>query len=353
MKPLFCLSLILLLGSACKTGTRETAPAGVIDVSGVWNSDTVMMLSSIAQDIEYIPLETNAECILGDYYNVRAVVLKNYIIVSEYKKPLRLFSRSGKYQGLIGGIGQGPMEYSERFTYTYDEEANLVVILDLQQKKLLKFNFNREYTGSVRLAAYPSKVIIDGPDKFGILYQPWTEMEKDTARFEWIDGTGKVLNSVKLYQDRPKDGGGTSSLSARLYKINGQVHFIEKPYDTIYQLTDNKEFKPVWYFAAWPNKLPRESSLDIGRYNKDFPNFSSVESVFETPDYMFMRGVDKRMTRTIFYDINKRKAWSLKLQEGFEGFFLGRQGFHNDLDGGVPFWPNSTKEILPGFHNSS
>jgi hypothetical protein len=34
----------------------------------------------------------------------------------------------------------------------------------------------------------------------------------------------------------------------------------------------------------------------------------------------------------------------LKLQEGFEGFFLGRQGFHNDLDGGVPFWPTSARE---------
>jgi hypothetical protein len=290
------------------------------------------------------------------------VVLKNYILVSEYRQPLLLFSRSGKYIGKVGGIGKGPQEYNERFTYSYNEEANLIAILDMQGKKLLRYNFNRDFLGSVSLTGYPSKVIIDGPARFGIMYLPWREMEKDTARFDWINPDGKILNSVRLYQNRPKDGGGTYALSARLYLIDGHVHFMEAPYDTIYQLVDSREFKPAWFFKEGPNSLPREIRLDSRRFNEEFQTYSFVDNVMETKDFMFIRGLSKQLTKAIFYHIGQRKAWSLRQQEGFEGFFLGLQGFHNDLDGGVPFWPTSWKAgylvsitapevLLPAFKN--
>ena len=343
MKQVCLIILILSLAVACNTSTKGPSPAGVVDVSGVWDADTVMMLSTIAENIEYVPLELTPDCILGDYYNVRPVVLRNYILVSEYHQPLRLFSRSGRYIGKVGGIGKGPMEYNERFTYSYDEEANLIVILDMQMKKLLRFNFKRDFIALTRLTGYPSKIVIDGPDKFGIMYLPWNEMEKDTARFDWINANGKVLNSVRLYRNRPKDGGGTYALSARLYKTEGHLRFIEAPYDTIYQLVDNREFKPAWYFNEGPNSLSREITLDSRRFNEEFQTHSFIDNVMETKDYMFIRGVSKQLTKAIFYNIRQGKAWSLKQQEGFEGFFLGVLGFHNDLDGGVPFWPTSWK----------
>ena len=104
---LFIFLLLVPAFSSAQTRVQRTA---VIDLSAALNADAPVLLSTIADNIEYVPLETTPECILGDYRNIKAEVLKEYIVVYDKHQlddvPLKLFSRQGKYIGEIGAIGK-------------------------------------------------------------------------------------------------------------------------------------------------------------------------------------------------------------------------------------------------------
>lgn len=335
---------LLLLGS-CHSDKKSTVENSVIDLSEALKSDTVLMLSTIADDIEYVPLETTPECLLGNYWNVGATVLKEYIIISDRNQreapPLKLFTRQGKYIGEIGGIGKGPNEYQDIISYTCLEESDRIYLLNRYPAKLLVFNFNRQCLGTIPVAQYAAKVVADKPDRLGIMYLPHTEMKDAEARFEWIDQTGKILKSVPLYTGRPKDGGGMYSLSSRLQIIGDEVHFFEHPFDTVYRLDEDKGFQSVWSFQLGPGQMPRESMLDRDQFDKNFQTSTFLSRSFETPTGFFIQAIQNQKTKTIYFSKKDHQAKGLKMIEGYEGFFLGTQGFVNDLDGGAPFWPKS------------
>jgi hypothetical protein len=340
---------LLLFGiamtSSCSPDKNRVPEQAVIDLSGALKEDTVLMLSGIASDIEYVPLETTPDCMLGDYWNVRPLVLNNFILVSDKSQrkelPLKLFTRQGKYLGEIGAIGKGPDEFGSIVSYACLEEYDRIYILDRYPSKLLIFNFQRQCLGTIPVADRAAKVVAYNPDRIGVMYLPHNEMTNDTARFEWLDHTGKILESVPLYAGRPKDGGGMYQLSARLQQVGKELHFFERPFDTVYQLIPERGFKPVWSFKLGPDQMPRDLSLDPIKYNENFQNYASLERALETPDYFFINVIQKQRNKTIFYDIKSQSASWLRQNEGYEGFFLGTQGFVNDLDGGAPFWPNS------------
>jgi hypothetical protein len=352
----YLLVFVMALQMSCNNGKRKVQEQAeidnkvqnqtVIDLSGALKTDTVMMLSSIADNIEYVPLETTPECLLGNYWNVRATVLKDYIVVSDKNQrndvPLKLFSRQGKYLGEIGGIGKGPQEYVNILGYSCLEGADRIYILNRYPAKLLVFNFDRKFLGTIPVAERAAKVLAEEPDRLGIMYLPHNEMMNDSARFEWIDHSGKILSSVPLYSGRPKGGGGMHALSASLRKIGDELHFLEHPFDTVYRLDPDKGFRPIGSFMLGPEQMPREFMLNTSKFDENFKNYSFINRAFETPESFFINVISKQMNKTVYYAKKDHKAYWLRKNDGFAGFFLGTQGFINDLDGGAPFWPNSS-----------
>ena len=311
-------------------------------------SDTELLLSAIAEDIEYVPLETTPESLLGDYRNVKAEVLKDYIVVYDKHQmddvPLKLFSRQGKYIGEIGAIGKGPNEYQRILGYFCLEKYNRIYILNDSPPKLLVFNFSRQCTGSIPLSRSAAKVIASDPDRIGIMYLPFSEIPNETARFEWIDHNGKVLKSVQLYQGRPKDGGGAFAPRAQLKIIGEEVHFVEQPFDTVYLLDPVKGFQPIMSFNYGPDKMPREISTDVRRIMLEARPYSFVSGQLETPDYYFIRVIQKQQIKMVLYNKNNQAVSSLRPNDEYKKFLDASLGFANDLDGSIPFWPNSGTE---------
>ncbi len=338
----------LLLVPAFSSAQTRGQSTGVIDLSAALNADAPVLLSTIADNIEYVPLETTPECILGDYRNIKAEVLKEYIVVYDKHQlddvPLKLFSRQGKYIGEIGAIGKGPNEYQRILGYSFLEDFDRIYILNDNPSKLLVFNFNRQCIGSIPLTRSAAKVIAINPDRIGIMYLPFSEIPNETAHFEWIDNIGKILKSVPLYQGRPKDGGGAFAPKAQLKKIGDEVHFVEQPFDTVYRLDPDKGFQPIWIFNLGADKMPREISTDGRRIMEEARPYSFIRIAVETPKYYFISIVQRQQIRNLYYHKKDKKVTCLKINEQFKKFFDASLGFVNDLDGGLPFWPNSGSE---------
>ena len=73
------------------------------------NNTRDIKLSDIADEVQYIPLETNSECILSKGYTI--VPTKDYFFIADGEKPLFVFDREGKFVRKIGKVGKGPGEF--------------------------------------------------------------------------------------------------------------------------------------------------------------------------------------------------------------------------------------------------
>ena len=138
---LFILSVCLpIFAFAQKVPTMQKEAIGIehhIDVyTAIQNKQQALTLSDFAEDIEFIPLETNDECLLDeDIMNV--VVTRQDIIVYDLNACYR-FNRQGKFMNRIGTQGNGPGEYVKSLYITVDTLNQWVYMGDYNQKKFVK-----------------------------------------------------------------------------------------------------------------------------------------------------------------------------------------------------------------------
>ena len=100
-------------------------------------------MSQFAEDIEFIPLETTDECLLGNSLS-NIVVTKDYIFVFDFTKSYR-FSRQGEFLNSIGSIGNGPGELVKAMQMCVDTLNQWVYLADTRSNKLVKYNYEGDY----------------------------------------------------------------------------------------------------------------------------------------------------------------------------------------------------------------
>lgn len=112
MKKLFLLSLFV--GFSLSIYGQETIPL----------KDALFLreckVSEYASSIEYIPLETTDDCLIGDEFSL--IVASQDIFVHHFlEKKIYRFDKSGKFLNFIGKRGQGPGEYNDVFGIYADD----------------------------------------------------------------------------------------------------------------------------------------------------------------------------------------------------------------------------------------
>ena len=81
------------------------------------------MLGDLVESVEYVPLETNDKCLIGELFSYD--ISKNYILVCcNQTKTVYLFKRDGSFVRQIGGLGQGPGEHLGVNDVFIDEDKN-------------------------------------------------------------------------------------------------------------------------------------------------------------------------------------------------------------------------------------
>ena len=121
-KTLLALLLIPLAFSHC---TRiEKNDIAIVKVDAKTNDS--LPLSIIAKSIDYIPLETSKEALLGRYGGPR--FFKQGILISS-DNSLYCFDPKGKYRYKISRVGKGPGEYQQISAYRIDETRQQIEVM--------------------------------------------------------------------------------------------------------------------------------------------------------------------------------------------------------------------------------
>lgn len=332
----YIILVMLLLGctSPDKQNIKEIKnDLYIIDIESVVYKEHDILLSEIADNIEYIPLETRTDNVIDNI--IQLELTESYIFVCD-KNRLLQFARDGKFIRQIGNNGHGPGEYSSIIHFSVNETANTIIVQG--EFKMNRYdmdgNFIRNESNS-------------GANMF-VFYSP-TRMAfyRVNDKNNPVNLVIKDQNLMPLYkfQNRnPRRKTSAKFSNAPLYVFENELYFKENYNDTVYLVRDSLLIPHIIYKEG---KLLIERDFDLrstGNVTGLIQQLEKIkdrlinEAIFETKHFVltsYYRGLDPRETKYTRVLFNKIKNEARTLRE---------KEFLNDLDGGVNFWPEYSFE---------
>ena len=119
----YCCTIIV-----CSCKSPEQDRIGRIDIAEGLNNIALMNLSEVAKSIEYIPLETTEESLIGHIVSI--LYDKDHIYIADRNGSIKIFDQTGKYQRSINRLGRGPEEYIMFFSVSLSGKNIAVTTMD-------------------------------------------------------------------------------------------------------------------------------------------------------------------------------------------------------------------------------
>jgi hypothetical protein len=317
----FSLLVIIILSPSCKNSSQITTNLPYhINLEKSINNEKPLPLSSIGKKIEYIPLETNPECLIKRVSNIS--VTDSFIVVSDNNLGLLLFSIKGKYLRKIGNIGRGPDEYPNVNDFIVDNNQKEIYVLSTREVNV--YDFNGQFKRDFKLDFPCEQIIMDENDDL-IIHRYNSAQPTTNPVYSWYiyDKSGIVLQKIENTLKRV-NGGVTVPMSP-LYVYNGTTHFMEFGIDTLYNYSRNEKI-PYAVFNLGKMKHPVDPTLSESLKNK---NWIWISYIRETKDLLLI-SVWKG-SRTILKCVYNKTTSAFAV--------LNENGFTNDIDDGINFWP--------------
>ena len=297
---------------------------------GIGNS-VKMNLSVIADSIEYLRLKTKGKAILGD---IREIEITNkYMVVSDQQKNIFLFDRQGEYLKRIGSYGRGPLEYQDISSFHVSDNIERIFLFDGASMKILAYDL-------VSGKCLKSNKIDFFPEGFMIFRDTMLVFLCSAAHFRYtghnyhiyvMNGNLELTDSL---MQRHYSSGFQKSLNisfSEIYRRGKYLYFWESNMDTVFRMDEEKIIVPYMTFT-YDKYLKRHNPENSGG------NKFIVNGFIETNRYIFINGIfSGKYGRNILFDKKTRDNRNI-----YFNYEIWDRGFHNDLDGGIPFWPSGT-----------
>jgi hypothetical protein len=291
------LIIVSLILTCCDNGTSKIldfVPTLVVTDAGTSHN---IKLSEIYKDFEYIPLETNEECIIGQPTKIILYDNKFYILDPRKAKAIFVFSSDGRFIRKFSKMGRGPGEFARLEDFCIEPGTNNIVILD-DNIFLKYFKEDGTYIKTIRIS-FPA-MRFDFPDENHISFVPGgnedyliitdKEGKRKSSFFKYADETHLILN-LPFIHNRESGLLFLTNLDYTIYKIDG-----EKIYPHIKINFGKNMFNP--------------KDIDLLKANpKNVDNYYRIHHYFETPSsivilciymgepyYIIFNKVSKKMT---------------------------------------------------------
>ena len=125
--------LVVALASCSAVTSPDVLEVDLLDI----DVDTVAY-SVFVDSIEYIPLETTDECLVGEVTDL-ALAGNRLFVFDAKQQEVWSFDRSGKYVGRIGRQGEGPGEYVAIDQFEYDRRDSLLAVLTFEEGPCVQY----------------------------------------------------------------------------------------------------------------------------------------------------------------------------------------------------------------------
>lgn len=348
MLSIFNLFVFLLL-SAQILNAQE-----IIKIDPERMSRGTLTLSDLVASIEYIPLETNRSCLIGEIRRSEHLKISdNYILVyCNTSQSFYLFNRAGEFITKIGSRGRGPGEYLLGATPFAIDEKNWQVIIantigsntgqliyyDMNGKHVRSVSVDGRFVGAIPSVQFDDKYIamhLNNPFKEGDPPFNYSIFSND---YKLITQKIKNVDYISTQQMA-----GTFIGEYYIYFYNGQLHVKNAVLnDTVYSISKNLSFFPKYIINFGSYSFTSQVLSDPELYRRVVHNHTLLRSVFETNNYVLISYMFKEKYFYQYYDKSQRRSMLFHSTSGIPGDYFGLEfanGIPNDYDGGLDFWP--------------
>jgi len=325
---------ILLIGlsilSSCSQSADFNESIYNLDMRSITNQQTEpFLLSDLAGDISYIPLETNDSCLLNRIAKVR--IVNDNVFISDGTN-LFQFALTGKFIRQIGRVGRGPGEHGRQISFAVDDvrreiyifSTNIMNVYDLEsgmykRRFLISQDISDFYIlpqGKIILFTYelPAEVIVSS-----------------ICEVYLADLDGELVDSVPNYS-RLNIKSNSRGYATTYESDNNEIRYLFNFRDTLYTITADFERSPYAVFKL-DNKISRDNLIIEPVYDEiQHPDFLWIPGILENDQYLFITAEKGRalMIAPTNYHIVFHKE---------SGRAYSTSGIKNDIDGGLTFWP--------------
>jgi hypothetical protein len=312
-----------------------------------------LQLSDLVESVEYIPLETNDNILVGDI--AMFDVSKNHIAVRcNNTGIIYLFKRDGRFVSKIGNVGNGPGEYTRYVDAVFIEEDRHQVIVHVRYPghRFLQYDLSGKFKGTEPIEEKA------GAGNFMLLFNNHFFKKFSTNETShpyvyeiWTRDFRLVREAVKTVPVERKGGMITVSAPSNFYVYNGRVHVRESSLnDTLYVIDKDFLFRPEYVIDAGRYKMTLDIRNNPEKFNDRLPDCVQCNRVFETKNFLLLSYLygggtanGKLVSHFAYYDKNAGKLL----------YFSSETGIPNDCDGGIALWPQKQDDnICYAFYNA-
>lgn len=330
---------MLMLGTlSCASNGAKISESDhyIIDFPSTLNDQDPVKLSQYVSDIEYIPIETKEDFLVGDILRFNASE-NNFYICTKPVQDVYQLSGKGEFVKKIGTRGRAKNEYvAVRSIYSNDSS----VILEFAAK----FNSYSVQTGELQYVCEPSELNINSFISIEFLDNGSIAIIGNNDKFYFADKEKNIIDSIKTFHRKavqvktviptanlvsingsaPKNPASkavvtmASNYTPKISKFKDEVRILSPFMDTVltYGKSGIRTFMTVDYGNITEDQ--RYEPFVDGKYVLD------ANSMIETQKIILFENL---AGEKYIFDKESRKTTRLA------------QGFTNDLEEGDPFWP--------------
>ena len=326
------MALIILALLFCSCGSKDNSKIKTIDLLSP-GGQQITNLSDIADDIQYIPLETKPDALMRFVGSLKSFNDKFYInTVLE----LLVFDKTGKFLYKLDQRGRGPGEYVYLSDYDIKPEKNLVIVLT--RGKLYFYNeTDSGFALSKQLDIKLQPQYCDFlPDQDNILLSFTTSTGENKYQCVCITPEGDTLFKRPNFYSFTRNSKVVMGFSSdniinkndEILRIKGFLN------DTIFTL--NKDYKFIPYMVLntggkniTTDFLANVPMPDMNSGTSPVAGFLQISEVLEVERYLFYK-----------YSYQKGVTWgAYDKSTGQSHPFDGKNLIKDDISGGINIEP--------------
>ncbi len=292
-------------------------------------------LSEVAQEIGYVALETTPACLLKRVY--QHAFYNNTILVSDFSN-LYQFNNQGTFMGKIGSKGSGPADYTYITTIIKNDDASRFYLFT--RGKINIYDEKVDFLQSVPFSDRDLPVycgIMLSPEEFLVYLGSSFKVIGDTTSvysLAKVNVSGQVI--CKLPNRSPIDHSSPGMVAGAvpLYRFDNAIRFMDYGCDTLCTLTAENEFIPYAICSLGAMKCDPK----IGGSPQELEALSSklrIETVCEDHRFLYI---------TLEWGVSGKYQYILFDKKTGQTRNVGNEGLVNDLDGGLPFFPQQIEK---------
>lgn len=318
-----------------QTSADEQDKFFVVPYEDAVRNKKTIKLSEVAEDIMYIPLQTDSNCLLArkpEYH-----FTEQYVIV-ENRDHVLVFDYTGKFVRKIGTPGKGPNEIDLIRMAVVNEKDKTIALQTNWSRKILYFSFDGTFIESVSVPDILYMYTL-GKDRFVAYTDGSLGYEDYTLRL--TNRNNDTLSAVKNHFKWENNTGSSYMISYwgfyPCYSYMDKYYFKTMYNDTVYTVKGDK-FVPAYYIDLGKYRLPDDARVENPVSRDKFrrvQNLYYLASAVEAAGCVFVTSFTyaDSLPRNILYQSGNSESTFLVKEYGESA------GFINDWDGGPEFWP--------------